>query len=125
MAGRNHDAAIKVIHPGDVGNRRSGSDVQQIGICAGCSQASNQTVLKHIRAAASIFADYNACRLVVTVTLAQCVVVPAKEAANLVGMVCGQSDSGFATEAIGSKVFSHYSFFLKFFRLCCYYTVQC
>ena len=27
-------------------------------------------------------------------------------------MICGQSDSSFSTEAIGSKILSHYSFFL-------------
>ena len=31
---------------------------------------------------------------------------------NLVGMICGQSDSSFATETVSSKILSHYSFFL-------------
>ena len=108
MAGRDHDAAIKIIHPGDVGHAGRSSDVKQVSVCAGGSQASDQAVLEHIRAAASILADYNACRLVVTVTLTQSVIIPAQKTTNLVGVVGGQSDSSFATEAIGSKVLSHY-----------------
>ena len=69
MAGRNHDAAIEIIHSGDVSSRRRSSDVQQVGICAGGGQTGNQTILEHIRAAAGVLADYNVCRLVVAVAL--------------------------------------------------------
>ena len=82
--------------------------MQQIGICTRCSQTSDQTILEHIRAAAGILANDDTGRLVVAIALTQSVIIPAEEATNLVGMVGGQSDSGFATEAIGSKVFSHY-----------------
>lgn len=112
MAGRDHDATIKIIHPGDISHRRRGGDVQQVGICAGGSQTCNQTILEHIRAAAGVLADYNACRLVVAVALAQGVVIPAQKTTNLVSVVGGQRDPSFATEAIGSKILSHYSFFL-------------
>ena len=108
MAGRNHNAAIKVIHAGDVGHGRSGSDVQQVGICAGSGQTCDQAVLEHIRATAGILANDNACRLVVAVALTEHIVIPTQKTTNLICMVGGQSDSGFATEAIGSKVFSHY-----------------
>ena len=100
MAGRDHDAAIKIIHTGDVCHRRRGGDVQQVGVCAGGGQTRHQTILEHIGAAAGILADDDAGRLVVAVALTQCVVVPAEEAPHLVGMVGGQSDSGFATESI-------------------------
>lgn len=110
MAGRDHDAAVKVIHASDVSHRRSGSNVQQVSVCAGSGQTCDQTILEHIRATASVFADDDTSRLVVAVALTQCVVIPAKEAANLVGMVDGQSDASFATEAIGSKILSRYSF---------------
>ena len=108
MAGRDHDAAIKVIHASDISHGRRGSDVQQVCVCARSGQACNQTILEHIRTAAGVLADNDAGRLVVAVALAQCVVVPAQKTANLVGVVGGQSDSSFATEAIGSKVLSHY-----------------
>ena len=77
MAGRNHDATVEVVHAGDVGHTGRSSDVQQIGVCAGSSQTCDQAVLEHIRAAAGILADYNACRLVIAVALTQGVVVPA------------------------------------------------
>ena len=110
MAGRNHDAAIKIIHPGDVSNRRSGSDVQQIGICTRCSQTSDQTILEHIGAAAGVLTDDDAGRLVVAVALTEHIVIPTQKTTNLVSVVCGQSDSGFPTETISSKILSHYSF---------------
>jgi len=111
MAGRNHDAAIKIIHPGDVGHRRGCGDMEQIGICTRSGQACNQTILEHIRAPASILTDNDTSRLVVAVALPVHIVVPAKEAAHLIGMVSSQSDSGFPTETIGSKIFSHYNIF--------------
>ena len=88
VAGRDHDAAVKVIYASDVRHRRSGSNVQQIGICARSSQTSNQTVLKHVRAAASVFANDNASRVGITIALTQCIVVPAKEATYFIGMIC-------------------------------------
>ena len=67
-------------------------------------------VLEHIGAAAGVFADYNACRLVVAIALAEHIVIPAQKATNLVGMVGSQINTSFTTEAIGSKILSHYSF---------------
>lgn len=110
MAGRDHDAAVEIVHTGDVSHRRRSGDVEQISVRAGSGQTSHQAVLEHIRTAAGILADDNTGRLVVAIALTQSVIIPAEEATNLVGVVCGQSDSSFATEAIGSKVFSHYIF---------------
>ena len=104
MAGRNHDTAIKVIHAGNISHRRRGSDVQQVGVCAGSGQASDQTVFEHIGAATSVLTNDDTGRLVVAVVLTQGIVVPAQKTTNLVGMICGQSDSRFTTEAIGSKI---------------------
>ena len=86
--------------------------MEQVGVCTGGSQAGNQTILEHIRAAAGILANDDAGRLVVAVALAQGVVIPAQKTTNLVSVVGGQRDPSFATEAIGSKILSHYSFFL-------------
>ena len=110
VAGRDHNAAIKVIHTGNIGHGRGGSDVQQVSICTGSGQTCDQTVFEHIGAAAGILANDDTGRIVVAIALAQSVVVPAQKTANLVGMICGQSDSSFATEAIGSKILSHYIF---------------
>ena len=110
MASGNHDTAIEIIHAGDISHRRRGSDVQQIGIRTRSRQTSHQTILEHIGAAASVLTDDDAGRLVVAVALTQGVVVPAQKTTNLIGVVSGQRDSGFATEAIGPKILSHYSF---------------
>ena len=84
--------------------------MQQVSVCSGGGQSCDQTVLEHIGAAAGVFADYNACRLVVAIALAEHIVIPAQKATNLVGVVGGQSNSSFSTEAISSKILSHYSF---------------
>jgi len=110
VAGRDHDAAIKVIHASDVSHTGRSSDMQQVSVCSGGGQSCDQTVLEHIGAAAGVFADYNACRLVVAIALAEHIVIPAQKATNLVGMVGSQINTSFTTEAIGSKILSHYSF---------------
>ena len=110
MAGRDHNATVKVIHTGNVGHGRSGSDVQQVGICAEGGQASDQTVFEHIRAAAGILANDDAGRFVVAVTFTEHIIILAQKTTNLVGMICSQCYSSFTTESIGSKILSHYSF---------------
>ena len=112
MAGRDHDATIKIIHTGDISHGWGGRDMKQVSICTGSGQTCDQAVLEHIRAAAGVLANDDACRLVVAVALTQSVIVPAQKTTNLVGVVSGQRDPSFATEAIGSKILSHYSFFL-------------
>ena len=84
--------------------------MKQISICTGGGQACDQAVLEHIGAATSVLTNDDTGRLVVAVTLTESIVIPAKESAYLVGMVSGQRDSGFATEAISPKILSHYSF---------------
>ena len=107
VAGRDHDAAIKVIHASDVSHTGRSSDMQQVSVCSGGGQSCDQTVLEHIGAAAGVFADYNACRLVVAIALAEHIVIPAQKATNLVGMVGSQINTSFTTEAIGPKILSH------------------
>ena len=87
VAGGDHDAAVKVIHTSNVSYRWSGGDMEQISICSRSGQTSNQTVLKHIRAATSILADNDTSRVGITVALTQGVIVPSQETANLIGMI--------------------------------------
>ena len=110
VAGGDHDAAVKIIHTGDVGHTGRGGDVQQIGICTRSGQTSHETVLEHIAGAAGILTNDNAGRIRIAVAFPEHVVVPAQETAYLIGMICSQSDSGFATEAICTKVFSHFRY---------------
>ena len=70
MAGRDHDTTVEVVYTGNIGHGRGGSDVQQVGICAGSGQTSHQTILEHIRAAASVLTNDDAGRLVIAVALA-------------------------------------------------------
>ncbi len=63
MAGRDHDAAVKVIHTSNVSHGRDSCDMEQIGICTRSSQTSHQTVLEHIGATTSIFADDDTSRV--------------------------------------------------------------
>ena len=107
VAGRDHDAAIKVVHAGNISYRRRSSDVQQVGVRAGSSQACDQTVLEHIGAAAGVLADDDTGGFVVAIALAEHIVIPAQKATNLVGMVGSQINTSFTTEAIGPKILSH------------------
>ena len=88
MTGRNHDTAVKVIHTSDVSYRRRGSNVEQINICTGSSQTCNQTIFKHIGAAASVLANDNASRVGITIALTQSIVIPTQKATHFIGMVC-------------------------------------
>ena len=110
VAGRNHDATVEVVHAGDISHGGRGGDMEQVGIRTGSGQTCDQAILEHIRAAAGVLSDDDAGRLVVAIALTQSVIIPAQKTTNLVGVVGGQSDSSFATEAIGSKILSHYSF---------------
>ena len=112
MAGGDHNAAVKIIHTDNVGHAGGGGDVQQVGICAGSGQARHQAVLEHIAGAAGILANDDAGRLAVAAALPQCIIIPAQKTAHLVGVVGGQVHTGLATEAIGSKIFSHDSLLL-------------
>lgn len=107
VAGGDHDATVKVVHAGNVCDAGRGGDMQQVGVRAGSRQACDEAVLKHVGAAAGIFADDDARRGGLAVALAQHTVIPTEEAANLVGMVGGQGDTGLPAEAVSTKVFSH------------------
>lgn len=106
MAGRDHNATVEVVHAGDISHRRRSGDMEQVSVCTGSSQTCNQTILEHIRAAAGILANDDAGRLIVAVTLAESIVIPAQKTTNLVGVVGGQSDSSLTTEAISSEILS-------------------
>ena len=103
VAGGNHNAAVKVIHAGNVGHAGRGGNVQQIGVRAAGGQASHEAVLKHIGTAAGILADDNARCGGLAVALAQHTIVPAEETAHFISMVGGQIDTGLPAEAVSTK----------------------
>ena len=87
VAGGDHNATVEVIYTSDVRHRRGRGDMEQIGIRTRSSQPSDKAVLKHIGAAASVFANDNASRVGITIAFTQCVIIPAQEAANLIGVI--------------------------------------
>ena len=64
-------------------------------------------MIRDIGAAASVFADHDSSRRRVIVLTLQLGVVPAQEAADLVGVVGGEGAVGFSAEAVGSEIFTH------------------
>ena len=115
MGGGDHDAAVKAIGSGHIGNRRGGGDVKQAGFRTGCGNAAGQGVLKHITGPPGVFADDDPGRTFLTVLLSEVSVVPAQEAAYLKSMIHRQGHIGFTTETVRSEIFTHYrsSFFTK------------
>ena len=88
VAGRDHNAAIKVIHTGNVGHGRRGSDMQQVGFCTRGGQACDQTILEHIGAATGILTNDDTSGVGVTIALTQSIIIPAQKTTDLIGMVC-------------------------------------
>ena len=87
VAGGDHNAAVKVIHTGNVGHGRSGGDMEQISICTGSSQTSHQTIFKHIGAATRILTDDDTGRLFISVALTESIIIPAEKTPHLVCVV--------------------------------------
>ena len=106
----NHNAAVKLIHTGNVGHGRRGGDVKKISIRTRGYQSSHKRVLKHIGAAAGILANHNSSRRRVIVLTLQFSIIPAKKPANLVCVIGGEIDSGFTAKAVCSKIFSHFAY---------------
>ena len=69
--------------------------MEQISICSRSGQTSNQTVLKHIRAATSILADNDTSRVGITVALTQGVIVPSQETAILSSTAIDEKDATY------------------------------
>ena len=102
VAGGDHDAAVEVVHAGDVGHGRRGGDVHDVGVRAGGHQARAQRVLKHVGGPAGVLADDHGGLL----ALARAV-VPAQEAADLDGVLEVQRLVGLAAEAVGAEILAH------------------
>ncbi len=87
MAGGNHNAAVKTLRPDNIGHRRRGGNVQQVGVRAGGYQAAHQAVLKHIATAPGVLADDDPGRLVGTAAAGKLGIIPAQETTHLKGMI--------------------------------------
>ena len=102
MRGGDHDAAVKIIYTGDIGNGGSGGDMHDVGICPAGHESGAECILKHIGGTAGIFADDDFCFFILIHA-----VIPAEKTADFDGMVKSEVFVGFPTEAVGAEVFSH------------------
>ena len=104
VARGDHDATIEAVDPRDIRNGGRRRDVQHIGIRPRRRDPGNECIFKHIARAAGILADDDARTLAAFLLLP---VIPAQEAADLIGMVSREPKVGFSAEAVRSKIFSH------------------
>ena len=111
MTGGDHDSAVKIIGSCHIGNGWGCGYMKQVCICPGSYQTTYQCVFKHIAGSPGIFSDDDPCRCIIPVSAFLFSVVPAQESADFVCVVCSQVFIGFSTEAIRSKIFTHFSFF--------------
>ena len=97
-----HDAAVEIIHAGDIGHGRRGGHVHDVSIRAGSHQTGAQGVLEHIGAATGVLADDDLGLLALLGT-----VVPAQEPTDLYRMFKGQILIGLAAETVRTKILTH------------------
>ena len=102
VGGRNHNAAVKIIHPGDIGDRRRCCNMHDIGICPAGHQPRAECILKKIRGTPGILPYHNLC-----LSGKAFPVIPAQKTADFYGMLKGKIFIGFPTEPVGSEIFSH------------------
>ena len=102
MAGGNHNAAVKIVGTGNVGDAGRRGHMHQIYVRTRCCQPCNKGVLKHIRRTPGVFADdYPAF------SFHALSVIPADKAADFYGMIVCKCAVGLAAEAVSSEIFSH------------------
>ena len=104
MGGRDHDAAIEIVHPGDIGNGRGRGDMHDVSVSAAGHESRAERIFKHVGAAPGILADddFGLFALIGAI-------IPAQETADLNGMLIGQILIGLSAEAVGSEILAHLS----------------
>ena len=102
MGRGDHNAAVEIIHPGDIGYGRRGRYMHDVGIRAGSYQTCAQGGFKHIGASSRIFADED-----FGFFAKPGAVVPAQETADLHCMFKVQILVGLATETVCTEIFTH------------------
>ncbi len=104
-----HDTAVELVHTGDVRDRGSRGDMHDVSVGAGGHEARAQRILEHVARTSRILTDDD-FRLLPFAGA----VVPAEVLADLDGVFEGQVFVGFAAEAVGSEIFSHFTIFPSF-----------
>ena len=108
MAGRDHDTAVKAIGTGNISHRRRCCHVEKISIRSGRHQSANQRILKHIAGTSGILADHDPGRSRLPRSSAQFIIIPSQKTSDLKCMIRRQRNTRFSTEAICTKIFSHF-----------------
>ena len=114
VRGAHHDAAVKILGAGDIGNAGRRGDVHGICVATAGSDTAGQGILKHVAGTTRVLADDDAraARFVITrVQLAgqalELAVVPAQETADLKGVLSREAHARFAAETVGAEILSH------------------
>ena len=108
VAGGDHNAAVEIVRPSDIGHARRTGDMQQIGIGTGSGKTGTQRGLEHVARAAGVLADHDLGFVILSV-------VPAEIAADLKGVIDGQVLVGLSAKSVSSEILPHFvSFFLRF-----------
>ena len=110
MASRNHNSTIKLIHSCDICYRWSCSNMHQICISTRSNNSTNKAVFEHVAASTCILTNNYFCFLPIKT------VIPSQESTDLVRVICCQSFISFTSEAISSKILTHF-FILLFIYL--------
>ena len=100
VAGGDHDAAVKIVRAGDVGDAGGAGDVQQVRVRAGGGEPGAEGAFKHVAGAAGILADDHH-------GLVGLAVVPAQVPPDAESMIDGQALVGLSAETVGPEVFTH------------------
>ena len=116
MAGRDHNTTVKAIGTGNISHRRRCCHVEKISIRSGRHQSANQRILKHIAGTSGILADHDPGCSRLSGPPAQFIIIPSQKTPDLKCMIRRQRNTRFSTEAICTKIFSHFllSFVLIF-----------
>ena len=104
-----HDAAVELVDTGDVRDRRSRGDMHDVCVGTGGHEARAERVLEHVARTAGVLTDDDFRFFAFAGA-----VVPAEETADLDGVFKGQVFVGFAAEAVGSEIFTHFTVFPSF-----------
>ena len=109
MAGRDHNTTVKAIGTGNISHRRRCCHVEKISIRSGRHQSANQRILKHIAGTSGILADHDPGCSRLSGPPAQFIIIPSQKTPDLKCMIRRQRNTRFPTEAICTKIFSHFS----------------
>ena len=114
VRGAHHDAAVKILGAGDIGNAGRRGDVHGICVATAGSDTAGQGILKHVAGTTRVLAENDACAARLVVTRMQLTgqalelaVVPAQETADFKGVLGRKAHARFAAETVGAEILSH------------------